>query len=399
MEKFAGNVSMNINGFSSYDPVNSWEVKTTAMTDDTLVVYMDETTPNDITLLGGMDAMPEHILGGTLHLANGTTIQSLETEYNPQQSLEWTHWATADGISLAGPYQLVDFKKGEYFSLEARDDYPYPNEWDMETMYAANNTEFDAYYTANVANKTRITSLSYFAPHALPTAGDAYYWAYGPNAATHVKPTTQNCEFFVFKIIDDTNAARVAFEAGQLDFFGSSALGASTVVSDQANPDYVVKSSIPLSGPQLLVFNLLNEHLQKSAVRHAIAYALDKDEMTKINDGFAVRHDSPVWKVYDLYAPIDFKGAGPGGTDLSWYIDDYAIDYDYAEARDLMLANGYQALDSPNPTTTITTPPIDSVIDTIDDFTTVFADLGSNLFLGLSAFAITSVVLLRRFRR
>jgi ABC-type transport system substrate-binding protein len=397
MEKFAAEVPMNINGFASYDPVNSWEVKTTALTDDTLVVYMDETTPNDVTLLGGLDALPEHILNQTLTLTNGTTIQPLIDKVNPQTTLEWTHFATADGISLAGPYELAYFNKGENFAFEARTDYPYPNEWDMETMYANHQTAFDNYRTANVANLTRIATLGHFAPHVLPTAPDAYYWAY--SGTEGVKPDTQNIDFFVFKIVDDTNAARVQFEAGQLDFFGSAALGANTVEADRNNDDYVVKQSIPLSGPQLLVFNLLNEHLQKRDVRYAIASALDKDEMTKINDGFAVAHDSPVWRVYDLYAPVDFKGAADDGGDLSWYNAEFGIPYSYETARDLMLANGYEALDSPNPTQGVTTPPINSVISTIDQFETVFEELGSNLFIALSAFAITSVVLLRRLRR
>jgi hypothetical protein len=69
--------------------------------------------------------------------------------------------------------------------------------------------------------------------------------------------------------------------------------------------------------------------------------------MTKINDGFAIVHKSPVWRAHDLFPPEEFLGVGPDDEQLSWYVEDFAIEYDYERARDLMRRMGYAALDPP----------------------------------------------------
>jgi ABC-type transport system substrate-binding protein len=265
--------------------------------------------------------------------------------------------------------------------------------------YAKDPTGFDNLMASmNTTGWYNTANLGTFAPHAQDATkgANAYYFAYDSQGG-HEKPTTQNLQTVVCKIIPDTNAALVAFEAGQLDAFGSSALGANTVKSHEDDPRFNVFDSFGISGPVLLVFNLLNENLMKRDVRYSIASMLDKTEMTKINDGFSVPTWSPVWLVYDRFAPPQFKGAGPGGTDLSWYTP-FEVPYSFETAKNLMRGEGYTVPDEFNYDTTGNKAPIDVVATTLLDVVSNAGSLGSNLYIGLSAFAITSVVLLRRRR-
>jgi ABC-type transport system substrate-binding protein len=366
-------------------------VSTTLTTDDTISIYLlpGETTPDDYVTLGALNAMPEHLLGGQLELANGTTFAiGDDTLFNYQSSLQWNHFETVDGNIQIGPMRILEHDiANSFWSFEDRADFPFPNEQDIKDSYTANKAAFDTLAASMNTTGWLAPDLSTFAPH-YQTAAQAtpYYFAYNGGA----KPTTQGIDTVVVKIIPDTNAALLAFEAGRLDSFGSSALGANTVADHVANPDFNVFETFGISGPILLVFNLLNEHLQKRDVRYAIASVLDKSEMIKINDGFSTPTESPVWLVYDRFAPGAFKGAGEGGSDLSWYVP-VPIPYNYATGRDLMRKNGYEAQDSANEQGVADDPPISEVIQTL-------GVLGSDLYIGFSAFAIATFALIRRRR-
>jgi len=390
--KMFKNPNTNVNGKEQYDAVYNWTISTTYTTNDTIQIYLTNTKPDDYVILGGLTPLPSNILGGDLHMDdpdttglqdNGTTVTVDDTGYNPQKSVEWQQFTTQSGISLVGPMKVAEYKykTDGFWSFAARSDYPFPNENDAVAMYSAG-----AYDHLNLNTTSDWAGLENFAAHT-GVAAQPYFWNYAG-----FDGTSQGIDSVVVKVIPDTNAALLSFESGKLDFFGSSALGANTVQEHRDNPDYVVKDSLPVSGPTLLVFNLLNPHLQYRDVRYAIASSLDKNEMTAINDGFATPQSSPVWLVYDRFAPLEFKGAGPNGGDLSWYTP-YPVEYNYATARDLMRENGYQARDSADPRQGAGSAPVQDIIATLG------ASLGSNTLIGLSMFAVTATVFIKRKRR
>jgi len=395
----------SVNGKQSYtDPVAKWEVSTTLYANDTISVYLNpgQVKPDDYVTFGGATPLPSHILGGALDYNNGTAenpdwevITVQDDTFNPQRSVQWDNWAESNDISLVGPMAVSahpgDLSIGDFFSFEARADYPYPNEWDIMQTYAnaSHKATLDTMYAAMNTTGWSVTNLGTWAPHSGQVNDEAYYWAYGSDAANMVKPTTQGITKVIIKVIPDVNAALISFENGDLDAFGSSSLGANTVAEHSNNPDFNVQETFGISGPQLLVFNLLNEHLQKRNVRYAIASVLDKDEMTKINDGFAKAQHAPTWLVYDRFAPIDFKGAGANGEDLSWYTP-VPVPIDYPTARDLMRLEGYKAAESNLPDTSQEEVPIDNVVST------VLGEAGSEFIIGLSIFAFAAISFVRR---
>ena len=92
-----------------------------------------------------------------------------------------------------------------------------------------------------------------------------------------------------------------------------------------------MKDIIPIRGPEIIVFNLLNENLKKINVRTAIAHAIDKNEIVKFNDNFAISHDSIAWRFQ-----------------TSYYDDSFALNYDLDLARALMISEGYSIPQSYN---------------------------------------------------
>jgi ABC-type transport system substrate-binding protein len=356
-----------VNGQEAFIPMLKANVTTTVFTNDTLDVYIKagRTAPDDMFKYGSYNApLPYHLLGGDLHLTdeNGTyvgTMQELDAlGKNPQDSDEWSHWASESGHSLIGPYEIQDYVDSEYRSYNARSDWYYPNEWDTVKEYAAHTTEYDA--LAMRLNATNPPDLSYFAPHLYTERQDAYYWSYASDETNMVKPTNQGITTVFHVIIEDTNARLLAYEAGTIDVFGSSSLGAQKVEDHENNPDMVVQTQTPDRGPELLVFNLLHPHLKKLEVRLAIAHALDKTKLIKIHDGFAQRVDSPVWK---------FQG--------SWY-KPFPLDYNYTEARDLMRSNGYFAAETNAPISTVPQPPVSTAISSVTtQISTVLTDVST----------------------
>jgi ABC-type transport system substrate-binding protein len=282
-----------------------------------------------------------------------------------------------------------------FWDFTARDDFVFPNEWDIRTAYADDPSGFDALYAT--MNTTGFPgNAGTFAPHATADP-EAHYFAYAGTEANMVKPTEQLIDTVVAKVIPDTNAALIAFESGDLDSFGSSALGANTVADHEDDVRFNVFETFAISGPVLLVMNLLNEHLQKRDVRFSIASMLDKEEMTKINDGFSSPSWSPVWLVYDRFAPNQFIGAGEDGADLSWYTP-FVVPYDFSVARNLMLAEGYDVPDEFNFDTTGNVAPIDVVATTLINAITEAGSLGNEWLVGITGFAVMSIAIVRRRR-
>ncbi len=354
-----------LNGKENFDPIIDYFASTTVFTDDTFTVRIntEEVTPDDYFGFGANSPVPAHILGGDLTWTNATD-SVVHTDaladfaaWNPQDSEEWVHWASLAGHSLVGAYDAVEYVTGEFYSYSYRDDYAYPNEDDVATYYdAASFADLEAEFG---------WSFDVFAPHENDVNPEPYYWAWGDP-----KPTSQGIETFEYIVIDDINADLLQFEAGNIDTFGSTNLGAQTVENHQANPNFIVKDTIPVRGPELIVFNLLNENLKKLNVRLAIAHAIDKDELVKIHDGFAKPHHSVVW------------------PRLTWWNVPYEINYDYEVSRDLMRSEGYKALESPDFVNDDPEPPINEV----------FGLLGSEYLWFVSAFALISVVSIRRRR-
>jgi hypothetical protein len=319
-------------------------------------IYEDLATPDDYFTFGATSPVPAHILGGTL--TNGTYSSDVNDDaWNPQDTDEWNNWESLEGHSLIGPYDIVDFKAGEYYAYRERADYIFPNEWDFDAGYAAHQTAFDAIDTT--------VDVSVFAPHIYTETPDAYYWAY---LGGNTKPTFQALKTFEYVVIDDINANLLQFESGNVDSFTSTALGAQKV-DDHLAAGFILKNVVPVRGPELLVFNLLHPDLKKYKVRAAIAHVLDKDEILKIHDGFAEVHHSVVWA---------FQG--------KWYKDTWGLRYDYSAAYDLMDSMGYNALEDPSAQETTPTPPIAEVAGA----------LGSEWLMLISAFAMGTFVFVRR---
>jgi ABC-type transport system substrate-binding protein len=379
-----------VNGKELFTPLYDVNVTTTITTDDTLHVYIKPglATPDDIVTFGGVTAMPAHILNGTLHYIdeNGTTtmgnIYELDAQgINVQETEEWTHWASMDGHSLVGAYDITEYVDNSYRSYVARSDYYFPNEAEIVDMHAAHASAFAPYEAANSFNE----SLAYWAPNVNTEAPSPFYWNFDTSSGLAIKQ-------WYYTVIEDTNAALLAFEAGAVDTFSPTALGAQKVAEHQANPNYVVKVQTPVRGPELLVFNVLNPHLRKINVRLAIAHAIDKQQLIKIHDGFAREVDSPVWLSSGEY----------------WYTP-FPVAYDYATARDLMRGEGYFAAETNNVVVTAPPPPVSDVVTTISSqienvvteggnkiVSNLTEVLGSSFLMFFSSFALITITVLRK---
>jgi hypothetical protein len=378
----------NARGDSYQLSVANYSVSTTVTTDDTITIDLAFQGISDFGLLGGIVPLPEHILGGTLELANGTTFALTDDTFNPSTTLEWLHWQTVTGNSYVGPFEMNEFELDSgFYSMSSRSsDWTFPNEKRTLALYDANTAVLDAFYASLNTTGWGAPDLSTYAGH-LPSLRDNtnvrfFDWAGFDNefAITDI----------VYKIFADDNTRLVSFENGQIDSFGSSSQGLALVQEHRANAEFVMNSLIASGAPQFMAYDLTNEHLKFRDVRYAIASVIDKEEMAQINDGFAIPAHSPVSPFQGQFPLAEFIGAGPGGTDLNWYVE-YAIPVDFATARDLMRNLGYTVADTADEFGNVE-PPVDNLIETIG------ATLGVDAWIGLSALAVTSVVLLRRKR-
>jgi hypothetical protein len=307
-----------VNGKEIFDTVLNYTASTTIFSNDTFTININANhlTPDDYINFGSVSPVPHHILGGNLTL--NTTHSAFVNDFvnwNPQESEEWKHWASYLGHSLAGAFDIVEYFEGELYSYAARDDYWYPNEDDIAKYY-----DSEIFTTLEEQHGFK---FDIFDPNTNDINPQAIYWAFDDNISS------QGIESFEYVIIDDINAVLLAFDAGNIDSFVSTSVGAQIVENHQNNENLVIKEQFLPRGPELLVFNLLNDHLKKINVRLAIVYAIDRDEIIKIHDGFAKPQYSIVW---------------PGLED--WIVP-YEIIYDYNTSRDLMRYEGYQALQNP----------------------------------------------------
>jgi hypothetical protein len=374
----------NARGDSYQLSISNYSVSTTVNTDDTITIDLKNQGITDYSLLGLIVPLPEHVLGGTLELENGTTFQLTDNTQNPSTSLEWLHWQTVAGTSYVGPFEMNEFELNNgFYTMTARDDWTFPNEIRTKALYDANTAEYDALFAARNTTGWAAPNLGSYAPHLSirdPANARFFNWEGFDDefAITDV----------VYTIFADDNTRLVAFEAGTVDSFGSSSQGLALVQEHRANPDYVMESLIPSGAPQFMAFDLKNEHLKYRDVRYAISSVIDKEEMAQINDGFAIPAHSPVSPYQGQFPLAAFLGAGPGGTDLNWYVE-YPIPVDFETARDLMRNLGYDVQDDPNVVQDVD-PPVSNVINTIAGI------LGVDAYIGLSAFAVTTVALIRR---
>ncbi|MCY3414732.1 MAG: hypothetical protein INQ03_23990 [Candidatus Heimdallarchaeota archaeon] len=320
-----------------FSPILSYNLASSLYPNDTLEIIFDAGKGNidEFTrMLSRLKPLPEHILGGTIHIDNSSigTIGST-MDFIPFETTEWMHWASPEGVSHVGPYQLVYIDE-QRFAYRAREDYYFPNEWDVDVFYNDSLlSSLEAYYGV---------SLDKFAPHRVG-AEEAYYWAFEGSDTNHSKPEHQAITSFEFHVIEDINNQLIQFEAGEIDYFLSSELGAEQVAAHINSEQFIVKQSSVQTGPLVLYLNLRNEHLRKINVRHALNYVLDRHVFMQIRDGFGL----PWYSI-----------ASPQSSVSTIQAD---ISYSYEKARDYMRVEGYDAADSNeaihgDPFPSITTP-------------------------------------------
>lgn len=375
----------NARGETYQDIVANYSVSTTYTTDDTITIDLNEGFPGllDYAILGGITPLPDHILGGTLNLANGTSFEIGDNTFNPSLSDEWLLWQTFEGNTYASWWEINEFELDQnFYSFKTRDSQPKANEARSKALYDANTAAGDALFAAaNTTGWPAGSDMGYFAPHlSLRDPADSLNFngvGFGITDA-------------VYKITVDDNARLILFEDGELDQYASSGQGLAIVQEHRANDDYVMANTIFSGSPNFMAFDVKNEHLKYRDVRYAIASMIDLEEMTQINDGFAIPNHSPVTAYHGTVPLAAFKGAGDNGEDLSWY-NEYAIPNDFATARDLMRDLGYTVPDSATPKTGVE-PPVNTLVETLA------SSLGADAWIGLSAFAIASVVFVRRKR-
>ncbi|MCE7737219.1 MAG: hypothetical protein GPJ54_20190 [Candidatus Heimdallarchaeota archaeon] len=375
----------DVNGIDTWEVLADWEISTTIFADDTITVWVPNTlrTPDDRIMFGSLNPLPSHLLGGDLTWLNASLDY---TDYNmtspmvpgmpfsPWDTYQWNSFESFEGNTALGPYSMVDYEFNVFHSFAARADYPFANEWDTAGFYAQATTALTDMETAfNV-------DFSLWANGTLPQ--DAYYHAYAEVSGNKAKPSTQNLEYIEYVVIDDQNAELIKFEAGDLDIFGSTQLGASTVSSHESNPGLVVKDTFPNVSARMLFFNMLEENLKKINVRLAITHVLDRDKLVNIHDGFG-----------KAWWSVAYINKASGGQ--NWDAIQHPLAYDYAKARDLMRLEGYNAADTNDFIPTADIPDVRDIVDVLG-VDIVSEVIGSELLFLFSSFSMIAVVLIRK---
>lgn len=127
-----------------------------------------------------------------------------------------------------------------------------------------------------------------------------------------------------YKLITDTNAARIAFQNGELDTFYAAA--ATDLDLFQNNPEYITVN-YTTSTIDSLAFNvsLSDKWTSNTTFRQAVAYAIDRQALMEITtDGLAVVANSVV---------------APGNA--TYDDSPYLYEYDPEKARELLAECGY----------------------------------------------------------
>ncbi|MCE7735980.1 MAG: hypothetical protein GPJ54_13950 [Candidatus Heimdallarchaeota archaeon] len=382
--------AFKVNGIDTWKVLYDWDVSTTVWTDDTLTFRLpnDLRTPDDLLWFTGLTPLPDHILGGDLTWLNKTTG---ETDVNmtsplvpgmpfsPWNTFEWNHYESFEGNTAIGPYMMSDYEFNVFHSFVNNPDYWFPNEWDTVAYREAAglDAEVVALESDYSVNLTRWGGL---------IEQDAYYHTWAEVAGNKAKPATPTLEKYQYVVIADQNAELIKFEAGDLDDYGSSQLGAAVVSAHTADADMVVKQEFPSVSARMLFFNMLHPDLLKLNVRLAITHAIDRDKLVSIHDGFG----SAWWSVAFMNKESAYEG------DI-YYWDDiqHELAYDYSLARDLMRLEGYQAAETNDFIPTAAIPDVAEIVDIlgVEILTEV---VGSELLMLFSSFAMISVVLIRK---
>ncbi|MCE7733859.1 MAG: hypothetical protein GPJ54_03205 [Candidatus Heimdallarchaeota archaeon] len=331
------NNNFEIEDENHWNTIADWSISSTVFPHDTVTIRVPNylRTPNDSFKFGNLNPLPEHLLGGDLIFYNSTSELN-ETApltpgmpFDPWDTYQWNSFESFEGNTAIGPYQMVDYDFNIFHSFAARSDYWYPNEWDIS-----------AYHTTNIADPDLLALETIYNVDLELWGGsnslsqDAYYHSWnGTNPDFHDKPTALTIEFIEYVVIDDHNWELIKFEAGDLDIYRSTTLGASTVAAHTENPDLAIKDAFPSESASMLFFNLLNDHLKKINVRLAIAHVIDREKLVNIHDGFG----RAWWSVAD---PATIS------SDIDWDPIQHPLDYDYPCARYLMKLEGYRAADS-----------------------------------------------------
>lgn len=375
-----------VNGEDNYDQVVGWEINSTLRADDTFTVFLrpDLLDPDSQIVHVGMGGYPAFLLGNLgddIHYTNTTGTYTFQLApdmaFDAFDSDEWNSFETLEGNTGTGYYEMVEKVDGQYYSYRLRDDYYYPNLWDLPTYYGDGSA---------MASWEAFTGrdLSIWGGDAVSYPQEAFFWTYADNPATttvHEKPTTMGAETLYVVVIDDDNAELIEFEAGRIDIFGSASLGSEVVSRHTNSADLVVKATYPEVTARMLFFNINNEHLKKLNVRKAITLAIDRSALIEIHEGFAQEWWSTAYTNKQTFG-------------VNWDLIQSPMVYSYEQARDLMILEGYDAAEFNTYVEVVTPPAPGEVLIAIGG-----GDVGSNTLFFFSSFAMISVVLIRKRRK
>lgn len=372
-----------VNGEDNYDMVVGWEINTTRRADDTFTVFLrpDLLDPDAQIVHVGMGGYPADLMGGvgdTFTYHNSTHdipfTFAPDMAYDLFDTQEWNSFETLEGNTAIGAYEMVEKVDGQFYSYAQRDDFYYPNVWDVATYYDAG--QMGPWETFSGQD------LSLWGGDAVTYPQEALYWTYAEVAGNKAKPTSQGVETLFVVVFDDDNAELIEFEAGRLDSFGSASLGAEVVANHQNSDDLVVKATYPEVTARMLFFNINNDHLKKLNVRKAITLAIDRAALIEIHEGFAQEW----WSV--SYTNKQTFG-------VNWDEVQSPMVYSYSQARDLMRLESYDAADDNTFIETVIPPNPREVLLAIGGEGFV----GSETLFLFSSFAMISVVLIRKRRK
>ncbi|MCY3412684.1 MAG: hypothetical protein INQ03_13685 [Candidatus Heimdallarchaeota archaeon] len=342
------------------DEVLAYNSTTTLTRDDTLNIYMNSSDSANLRFIGELKPIPHHLLGGLLHFNETNSTLSVDMPFHPWNSEEWDHWESYEGHSLVGEFALVLLQE-ERLDFRARADYWYPNEWDISEYYNASDPNISTIETdEQVALSLWGGSSDY--------DQDPYYWAF---SGSDLKSTFHSIDTYSLKLIEDVNNELIQFEAGELDAFVSTRLGAEQVAAHIEDERFSVRIQNRSFQTEILIFNLKHEDLAKINVRKAINVGMDREVFVQIQDGFAT----------PSYSITNIEGIQS------------IISYSYETARDLMRLEGYQAAD------TNVVHPYDGFGTFSGDPTIPFTLETMLLFLAALIIGITYFVLKRMVKR
>ncbi|MHA2251808.1 MAG: ABC transporter substrate-binding protein, partial [Candidatus Kariarchaeaceae archaeon] len=204
-------------------------------------------------------------------------------------------------IDVSGPYYLKEFRGGDYYEL--REDYWYPNEWDSP------NQDF-------ILHRQGIEEAKYNAFNA-----------------TDNNPKQKPTEYYINHLNytwDWSLYNMDSLDSGNIDLIPSWQLNPDEMSNLFSNPNIATTNKLARNSGHYLMFNFKNnEDIRKLNVRKAIAHAINKQELVTALGNLAHPEDSIVWT-----------------NQIQFYKDDWAIDYDYAKARDFMWDMGYDAAET-----------------------------------------------------